>query len=83
MKQSLPKFSPNHTGELSPEDSQPSLMAVMDLLVDISSMLATNEQFVDDLRAEKMEKEERRLQSKSLTWAPSSTCRYDATLGEG
>ena len=36
-KQSPPGFSLNHMGEPSYDDSEPSLTAVMNLLVDISS----------------------------------------------
>ena len=53
-KQPLPEFFANHMGEPSSDDSQPSLKAVMDLLVDISSRLSTNEHFVDQLRPKKM-----------------------------
>ena len=71
-KQSLPEFSPNHTGEPSSEDSQPRLMAVMDLLVDISSRLSTNGQFVDVLMAKKLADEEGKLLRRSLTCAAPS-----------
>ena len=58
-KNLLPEFSPNHTWEPSHE-YRPSLIAIMDLLIDISSRLSTNEQYVYQMRAEKMAEEESR-----------------------
>ena len=62
-KQCPPEFPLNHTGEPSLDESEPSPITVMNLLVDMNARLATNEQFVEDLRAEKMAQEESRLQS--------------------
>ena len=78
-KQPLSEFFPNHMGQQSPEDNEPSLTAIMDLLVDISLRLSTNEQLIDDLRAEKMAEENRRLQSPSLTCA--TLVQVEATPG--
>ena len=50
-------------------------MAVMNLLVDMNARLATTTQFVEDLRAHKMEEEEFRLQSQSLIHANPGTSR--------
>ena len=52
-------------GEQSSNESEPSLTTVMNLLVDLNRRLATNEQLLDDLRAEMAVEEESRLQSPS------------------
>ena len=54
-------------GELSSDDSKkPCLTTVMNLLVDMNTMLVTNEQLLDDQRAQKAAAEESRLQSPPL-----------------
>ena len=53
-KQPQPECPANHTGEPSSDESEPSLMVVMNLLVDMNARLTTNEQCIEDPRAEKM-----------------------------
>ena len=72
---SLSEFHPNHMGEPSSDENEPSLTAIMNMLVDMNARMATNEQFVEDLSAEKMTEEESRLQSPSLTRANPGTSR--------
>ena len=50
-------------------------MAIMNVLVDIHARCATNEQFIEDLRAKKMTEEESRLQNLFLTHANDGTNR--------
>ena len=74
-KQPLSEFLPIHMGELSSDKSEPSLRTVMDLLVDMNTSLATNEQLLDGLKAQKAAEEESRLQSPHLTHANTGTSR--------
>ena len=80
-KQPMPEFPANHMGESSSDDSEPGLMTVMNLLVDMNTRVATSEQLLDDLRAETVVEEKSRLQSPSLTYANHNTSR--GTTGRG
>ena len=67
--QPLPTFSPTHEGDPSRLDTEPNVNSVMDMLVDISSHLYVNEYFVEQMRADKVAGDARRIQSPSLSHA--------------
>ena len=64
-KQPLSDFPPNHMGELNLDESEPSLM---NLLVDMNARLATNKQFVEDLRATEMAQESPDCRARGDDW---------------
>ena len=68
-------------GEPSADESDPRLTAVMNLLVDMYTRLATNEQFIDNLRAEKAAEQESRLQNSCVTHANPSIGRGTTKRG--
>ena len=76
------EFPSNHTGESSSDESEPSLTAVMNQLVDMNVRLTTNEQLLDDLMAEKMTEEESRLQTPFLTCANPGTSSHHQERGD-
>ena len=63
--QPLPDFPLNYMGELNLDESEPSLM---NLLVGMNARLATNEQFVEDLRAKEMAEESPDCRTRGDDW---------------